>query len=47
MATVLEPLVAPLALSDVTVIRCDGADSDDQYEQFLTAASGEMPDNWN
>jgi fatty-acyl-CoA synthase len=42
----LEPLVAPLALSNVTVIRCDIGDTESQYEQFLTAASGEMPDSW-
>ena len=42
----LEPLVAPLALSDVTVIRCDRGDTDNQYEQFLAAASGEMPESW-
>lgn len=42
----LEPLVAPLALSDVAVIRCDRAAMDDQYEQFLAAASGEMPESW-
>ena len=39
----LEPLVAPLALSDVTVIRCDGVKTESQYEQFLAAASREMP----
>ena len=42
----LGPLIAQLALSDVTVIRCDRGDTEDQYEQFLTAASGEMPDSW-
>jgi fatty-acyl-CoA synthase len=42
----LEPLVAALALSDVTVIRCDCDDTDNQYERFLAAASGEMPDSW-
>ena len=42
----LEPLLAPLALSDVTVIRRSHDDTDDQYEQFLTAASGEMPPSW-
>ena len=41
----LEPLLAPLGLSDVTVIRCHG-DGDSQYEQFLGAASAEMPDSW-
>ena len=42
----LEPLVAPLGLSDVTVIRCDRGDGVDQYEEFLAAASDEMPDSW-
>jgi fatty-acyl-CoA synthase len=42
----LEPLVAPLTLPEVTVIRFDSGDSDSQYEQFLAAASGEMPDSW-
>ncbi len=42
----LEPLVAPLALSGVTVIRCDRGDGESQYEQFLTAASDEVPDSW-
>src|SRR5438270_1128928 len=42
----LEPLVAPLALSDVTVIHCDRGDGENQYEKFLAAAPGEMPDSW-
>jgi fatty-acyl-CoA synthase len=42
----LEPLVAPLALSDVAVIRCDRADADDQYERFLAVAFAGMPDSW-
>jgi fatty-acyl-CoA synthase len=42
----LEPLVAPLALSDVTVIRCDRDGTDNQYEQFLADASDEMPHSW-
>ena len=42
----LEPLVAQLALSDVTVIRWDRGDTDSHYEQFLAAASREMPDSW-
>jgi fatty-acyl-CoA synthase len=42
----LEPLVAPLGLPDVTVIRCQRGDPDSQYEQFLAAAAGEMPDSW-
>ena len=42
-----EPLVAPLELSDVTVIRCaSSADTEDQYEQFLAAASSEAPESW-
>src|ERR1700752_3679755 len=44
--TELESLVAPLGLSDVTVIRCGGADLDTEYEQCLAAASGERPDSW-
>jgi fatty-acyl-CoA synthase len=42
----LEALVAPLALSDVTVIRYDRGDTDNQYERFLAAASAEIPDSW-
>jgi fatty-acyl-CoA synthase len=42
----LEPLVAPLALRGVTVIACDRADTEDQYERFLGAASAEMPASW-
>jgi fatty-acyl-CoA synthase len=42
----LEPLVDALALSDVTVIRWDRGDAESQYEQFLAAASGEIPDSW-
>ena len=42
----LEPLVAALTLSDLTVIRCGRGDTDDQYEQSLAAAPGEMPDSW-
>ena len=42
----LEAIVAPLALSDVTVIRCGGPDTEDRYEQFLAAASREIPDSW-
>src|SRR6516162_4453731 len=42
----LEPLVASLALSGVTVIRCDRGATDGQYEQFLATASREMPDSW-
>jgi fatty-acyl-CoA synthase len=43
----LEPLVAPLALSGVTVIRyASGDDAGDPYEQFLSAASTVMPESW-
>jgi acyl-CoA synthetase (AMP-forming)/AMP-acid ligase II len=43
----LESLVAPLALSDVTVIRYGGGDdARDSYEQFLSAASAAMPQSW-
>src|SRR5689334_280874 len=40
----LEPLVAPLGLADVTMIRWDYGDPGNQYEQFLTGASAEMPE---
>jgi acyl-CoA synthetase (AMP-forming)/AMP-acid ligase II len=42
----LEPLITPLGLSDVIVVRCDRAHVDNEYEQFLTAASSEMPESW-
>jgi fatty-acyl-CoA synthase len=42
----LEPLVAQMALPDVTVIRSDRGDTECQYERFLRAASREMPDSW-
>jgi fatty-acyl-CoA synthase len=42
----LEPLITPLALRDVTVIRWDCDDPDAQYDQFLRAASAEMPASW-
>ncbi len=43
----LEPLVAPLELSGVTVIRCaSSADTQDEYELFLNAASSEAPESW-
>jgi fatty-acyl-CoA synthase len=43
----LEPLVAPLSLSGVTVIRCGGADrTEDQYEQLLSASTPTMPVSW-
>ena len=41
----LEPLIAPLALSGITVIRCDRGDGD-QYEKFCSEAQAEMPDSW-
>jgi fatty-acyl-CoA synthase len=42
----LESLLAPLRLSDLTVIRVGGPDTGDQYERFLAAAAGAMPDSW-
>jgi fatty-acyl-CoA synthase len=36
----LEPLIAPLDLGDVTVVRLD------EYDEFLAAAAAEMPDSW-
>ncbi len=42
----LESLIASPAPSDVTVIRYDSGDSDNQYEQFLAAASSEPPESW-
>jgi fatty-acyl-CoA synthase len=42
----LESLVAPLGLSDITVIRYDRGDTANQFERFLTAASPDMPDSW-
>jgi fatty-acyl-CoA synthase len=42
----LEPHLSPLALSEVTVIRCDRGAAEDQYERFLTAARSDMPDSW-
>ncbi|MBV8430108.1 MAG: AMP-binding protein, partial [Solirubrobacterales bacterium] len=42
----LEPAIAPLTLSGLKVIRYDRAGTADQYEQFLAATSGEMPDSW-
>jgi fatty-acyl-CoA synthase len=43
----LEPLIGPLALSGVTVIRSAGAgDAEDPYEQFLTGASFAEPESW-
>jgi fatty-acyl-CoA synthase len=42
----LQPLIAPLALSDVTVIRWDREDPATPYERLLAGASAEMPDSW-
>jgi fatty-acyl-CoA synthase len=42
----LDPLLAPLALSDVTVIRVDTHDAEDQYERLLAGAPGDMPESW-
>jgi fatty-acyl-CoA synthase len=43
----LESLVTPLDLSGITVIRCgDPADKQDEYEQFLNAASPAEPESW-
>jgi fatty-acyl-CoA synthase len=42
----LEPLVDPQALSALTVIRWERDETDDQYEQFLDSASGEIPESW-
>ena len=45
LAAELEPLVAPLDLAGVTVIRCADGDGD-SYEQFLAQASPERPASW-
>ncbi|HEY2650366.1 MAG TPA: acyl--CoA ligase family protein [Solirubrobacteraceae bacterium] len=43
----LEAVVAPLALSGVTVIRCTGrGDPEDPYEQLLAAATDVIPRSW-
>ncbi len=42
----LEPLIASLALPDVTVIRWDHGERDSEYEHFLAAASSETPESW-
>src|SRR5436305_6895861 len=42
----LEPVVGALELSGITVIRWDGGDTENEYEQFLAAAVGEMPESW-
>jgi fatty-acyl-CoA synthase len=43
----LDSLIAPLDLSGITVIRGAGTgEAEDQYEQFLAAASSVMPGSW-
>jgi acyl-CoA synthetase (AMP-forming)/AMP-acid ligase II len=43
----LDPVVAPLPLSGVTVIhRTGGVYSEDPYEKFLTGASAAAPESW-
>jgi fatty-acyl-CoA synthase len=43
----LEPLIAPLELAGVTVIRCaDTGAPEDPYEEFLAAASPAAPASW-
>jgi fatty-acyl-CoA synthase len=42
----LEALAEPASLDGVTVIRCAGAGEADPYEEFLAAASPEMPASW-
>src|SRR5947209_11944852 len=43
----LDPLVAPLPLTGVTVIRYTGsADEEDPYERFLREASATAPESW-
>ena len=47
--TALEALAAPLDLAGVTVVRCTGTSTSaeaDPYEEFLAAASPEMPASW-
>ena len=42
-----DPLVAPLDLSGLTVIRCaDTGTAEDPYEAFLAAASAAVPESW-
>jgi len=41
-----ESLVAPLELADITVIRYDRGDAENQFERFLAAASDMVPDSW-
>ena len=42
----LAPLLAPEAVTGMTVIRWEHGQADCEYEQFLAAASSEMPDSW-
>ena len=43
----LEPVVAPLDLPGITVIRCSSpGHAEDRYEGFLDAASSAMPESW-
>jgi len=42
----LEALAEPASLDRVTVIRCTGAGEAGPYEEFLAAASPEMPASW-
>jgi fatty-acyl-CoA synthase len=42
----LEPVVAPLNVDGVTVVRVRPADGADPYERFLSAASAETPESW-
>jgi acyl-CoA synthetase (AMP-forming)/AMP-acid ligase II len=42
----LQSLIAPLELPGVTVVRYGSAGSDDEYEQFLDAASPTRPESW-
>src|SRR5579862_8120507 len=44
--TELEPLVAPLDLTDMRVIRVQRDHSDGEYERFLSTGSSEMPESW-
>jgi len=42
-----DPIVAPLDLSGLTVIRCaDTGAAEDPYEAFLAAASSAVPESW-
>jgi acyl-CoA synthetase (AMP-forming)/AMP-acid ligase II len=41
-----EPLVAPLPVPEVEVIRDARGGGDDRYAQFLAAAAAEVPESW-